>query len=262
MAQVASFAPSVDLVPVASVLPEEGPGAGALLVMKSGSFRMLLRCGAVNFDMKSAAEQAALTYAFGSLVNSLEVSVPIEIVAHSKRLDVDAYSRQYNSRLASERTPPQIRRLIRAHVEHFESHVKQHNLLQREFYIALPFKGVKGPRTKSFSDSVPLAPLIKRVFSDIERKAVHFEPTDLDIMTARQQLDLHADQIQGHLDQMGIWSERLDEDDVRKLLYELYNPSLAERQSAPVGDYEGRLIPGFSAERPPQPHPQLKRGGT
>src|ERR1039458_10131240 len=132
-----SFGPSVDLVPVGAVLPEERPGDGAMLVMKNGSFRMIIHCGAVNFDMKSPPEQAAITYAFGALVNSLAVDNPLQIVAHSKRLDVDAYARQYAGRLSSENTPPQIRRLIRAHTEHFEEHVKQNNLLQREFYVVL-----------------------------------------------------------------------------------------------------------------------------
>jgi hypothetical protein len=255
-----SFAPSVDLVPVAAVLPEDRPGEGALLVMRNGSFRMIVRCGAVNFDMKSPPEQAAITFAFGALVNSLDVDAPIQIVAHSKRLDVDAYARQYAARLSSESTPPQIRRLIRAHIEHFEEHVKQNNLLQREFYVVLPWKGIPGPRAKGFSDSVPLAPLFKRVFGDLERRTLEHEPTDMEVSTARQQLDLHTEQLQGRLEQIGIWSERLDEDGVRKLLYELYNPSLAERQSAASGDLEGRLMPAFSADRPRSPRGLLGGG--
>jgi hypothetical protein len=231
------------------MLPEEREGEGALLIMRNGAFRMVLRCGAINFDMKSPAEQAGITYAFGALVNTLDVNGPIEIVAHSKRLDVDAYARQFSARLASERTPPQIRRLIQAHVEHFEQHVKQNNLLQREFYIVLPWKGVAGPITKRFTDDLPLAPLFKRIFANIEKSADPIEPSDFDISTARQQLDLRAEQIEGRLQDMGIWCERLNEEGLRQLLYELYNPRLAERQGAPTGDFENRLIPGFSAER-------------
>ena len=249
-----SFAPSADLVPIAAVLPEERSGDGALLVMRNGSFRMLLRCGAVNFDMRSPAEKSGITYAFGAMVNSLDVDGPIQIVAHSKRLDVDAYARQFAPRLASERTPPPIRRLIQAHVQHFEEHVKQHNLLQREFYIVLPWKGITGPTDQKFTDDIPLAPLVKRVLGGIEKRALQHQPTDLEISTARQQLDLRAEQLDGRLSQMGIWCQRLDENDLHKLFYELYNPSLAERQDAPLGDYEGRLMPGFSADRPSVSH--------
>jgi len=243
-----SFAPTVDLVPIRAVLTEERPGDGALIVMKDGSFRFLMRSGAVNFDMKSPPERAAITYAFGALVNSLEVESPIEIVSHSKRLDVDAYARQYEARLASERTPPAIRRLIQAHVEHFENHVKQNNLLQREFYIVLPWKGTSGPLQKSFTDDIPLAPLFKRLSQSVAKNASQYEPTDQEIAVARQQLDLRAEGLEGRLGQMGIWSERMGEEEIRELLYELYNPSLAERQSAPEGDYEGRLMQGFSID--------------
>jgi hypothetical protein len=136
--------------------------------------------------------------------------------------------------------------------------VKQNNLLQREFDVVLPWKGTSGPITKRFSDDIPLAPLFKRVFANIQKSAERDEPSNLDIATARQQLDLRAEQLGGRLAEMGIWSERLNEDGLHKLLYELYNPRLAERQGAPTGNYEGRLIPGFSAERPPQPRRSIE----
>jgi hypothetical protein len=258
--QPSRFGASSELVPVRAVLPAQRPEAGAVLVMRDGSFRMIIRSGAVNFDMKSPAEQGGLTFAFGELVNSLEVDFPLQIVSHSKLLDIDAYVRQYEQRLANERTPPQIRRLIQAHKEHFENQVKTNKLLQREIYVVVPWKGTDGPVEKSITDDIPFAGLLKVVTRNLERKLTQRAPTDLEIATARQQLELRSDQVLERLEQMGIWGRRLDEDEVRRLLYSLYHPSLSERQADPGYDTGGQLFGGFSAESLPEPRRRLTDG--
>lgn len=256
-----SYGSSKNLVPVHALIPEKAPGMGAILVMKDGSFRMILRTGAVNFDMKNLNEQGGLTYAFGMLVNSLDVDFPIEITSRSKLLDVDAYMLQFESRLQNERTPEPIRRLIQDHKSHFEQTVKTNKLLQRELYVAIPWKGTRGPLSPSFADEIPLAPIFKAVTKRIEeQKLAQFKPSDLDITTARQQLEIRSDQIIARLAQMSIWARRLSEDEVRKLLYSLFHPSLSARQADPGRDTGGTLLGGFSAEGLPQAPRRLSDG--
>jgi hypothetical protein len=258
-----NFASTKSLVPVHSIIPEQRPGTGAILVMRDGSFRMIIRSGAVNFDMKSQAERGGLTFAFGAMVNSLEVEFPIEIVSHSKMLDIDAYVRQFEPHLQNDRTPDAIRRLISEHKQHFETTVKSNKLLQREIYIAVPWKGVRGPVSRGVLDEVPLAPVFKALSRKAESMAVENEPpSDLEIATARQQLEIRSDQIVLRLSQMGIIGRRLGEDDVRRLLYGLFNPSLAERQKQPGRDADG-MIHGYSSEgqMAPKRRPSLPDGG-
>lgn len=256
-----SYGSAKTLVPVFSLIPEKAPEMGAVLIMKDGSYRMIIRTGAVNFDMKSGREQGGLTYAFGALVNSLEVDFPIEIISRSKMLDIDAYVRQYEPRLQNDRTPAAIRRMIADHKQHFEQTVKTNKLLQRELYIAVPWKGVQGPLSKSFADEVPLAPLFKAVSRKAEEKMMaDHKPSDLDISTARQQLEVRTDRVIGRMTQMGIWARRLSEEDVRRLLYSIYHPSLAERQSDPGLDTGGSLLGGFSAQGLPQQQRRISDG--
>lgn len=248
MADSKEFASSKTLVPVHSVIPEQRPGSGSILIMRDGSFRMIIRSGAVNFDMKSQTEQGGLTFAFGAMINSLEVDFPIEIVSHSKQLDIDAYVRQFEARLQNDRTPDAIRKMIDHHCRHFEGTVKQNKLLQRELYVVVPWKGVNGPISRGVIDEVPLAP----IFKAISRKASALQiendpPSDLEIATARQQLDMRSEQIIMRLGQMGLEGRRLDEDEVRLLLYGIFHPSLAERQSTPGRD-TGGMIHGYSSE--------------
>jgi ribosomal protein L24E len=243
------FRSSKTLVPVHSLLPEIRPGAGSVLVMKDGSFRSIIRTGAVNFDMKSRTEQSGLTWSFGALANSLEPDFPIEIVSHSKMLDTEAYARQFQGRLRNDNTPEGIKSLIREHIAHFENTVKSNRLLQREIYIVVPWKGVRGPVQKNVLDDVPLAPLFRALSRKAESMTLENQkPTDLEISTARQQLEIRVDQVLSRMQQqMGVWGYALNEDDVRQLLYSLFHPSLTERQRKP-GEDTGGVVYGFSAQ--------------
>lgn len=242
------YASSKTLVPVHSLIPEQRPGDGAILLMKDGSFRMIISSGAVNFDMKSQTERGGLTFAFGAMVNSLEVDFPIEILSHSKLLDIDAYVRQFEKRVHSSNTPDAIRNLIQNHTEYFERTVKSNKLLQRELFITIPWKGVRGPVQRGVLDEIPLASIFKAISRKAEAISVDNEPpTDLEIATARQQLEIRSDQVMVRLSQMGLEGRCLDEEDVRKLLYSLFHPALSERQRSPGRDNDG-MIQGFSVD--------------
>lgn len=232
------MAGSGDLVPVWRVLPEYADGAGALLVMRDGSFRMILRVGSVNFDMKSDTEKAGISNAFGQMLNSLQPGTGMQIFLHSKRLDSGAYMRQFEARLADPNLPPALRQIIEDRLRHFEYQVLSNNLLKRDFYIVLPHEGAYDPVGERLTDNIPGAAIFN-AFLRIGAKKVeglgemHIDPLDIDV--ARQQLDLRAQQITGFLEQLGIRSERLGAEEVRTLFYELYHPGLAERQKITLG---------------------------
>ena len=256
-----SFASSSRLVPVYSVLPEQRPGDGAITVMRDGSFRMIVRTGAVNFDMKSHLERGALTFQFGAMLDSLEVGFPIEIVSHARIIDIESYVRQFEPRLANTNTPEAIRNMIESHIAHFREQVQNNRILQRELYVIIPWKGASGAAKASVIDDIPFAGLFKAVAEDQEAKRmIDHKPTDLEIATARQQLEIRSHQIVGRLANMQIWTKKLNEDEIRKLLYGLFHPGLSERQRDPGYDSGGSLLGGFSAERLPQPQRRITDG--
>jgi hypothetical protein len=246
------MASTAELVPVQAVLPERRDGEGALVIMRDGSFRLLLKASTVNFEMKSPAEQQGITYAFGELADSLDTSCPIQIVSHAKQLDTDAYVRQFDRRLSDPNVPQAMRRLMQAHIEYFESTVKTQNLQQREVYIVIPYRGV-GPSnvTASVFDQIPFSGLFRKFFENAERRLVEYTPSDEEISLAWQTLDQRSEEIIARLAQMQVRARRLGEEEIRNLLYELYHPGLAQVQKDAGQHTDGRLVPGFSAEAPP-----------
>jgi len=245
----ARFGSTVALVPIHSIIPEREHGDGAILVMRDGSFRMVVQTSSVNFDMKSEAERTSLTMAFGALVDSLEVDFPIQIVSHSQPVDTDAYAAQFESRLNNDRTPPQIKEMIRAHLAHFQETVKHTKMYLREIYVVIPFKGTQGPLESGVLDQIPGASIVRALGRKMDDRIDH-KPTDMEITAARQTLEIRSNQILARLYQIGLDAHRLDADEVRRLLYRLYHPSLSERQRDP-GFEDSEMFAGFSA--PPLP---------
>jgi hypothetical protein len=241
-----------DLVPVQKVIPEPLPNQGATLILRDGSFRMLLKVGSVNFDLKSDMEKDALTWAFGALCNSLDDDFPIQICPHSKRLDITAYLNQFDVALSSHRTPTHIKDLIAAHRDHLQAIVRNRNLLSRDFHVVIPWKGRTSPIEKAVTDEFPLAGLFKKFMDTTERRLTQHMPSDAEIASAQQQLDTRCANVQERLEQIGLWSQRLDEQPIKELLWELFHPARAERQAVPDGTFDGRMIGGFSAHVPPE----------
>jgi hypothetical protein len=252
MAGLKRAASVTDLVPVQKVIPETRPGRGAGLVMRDGSYRLLLRAGSVNFDMKSDVERDALTWAFGALCNSLDDDFPIQICPHSKRLDISSYLNQFDAAIDDHRTSPEVKDLINGHREHFQSIVRTRNLLSREFYVVIPWKLKTMHVEAAVTDEFPLAGLIKKFMENTEKRLTNHTPSDQEISSAMESLDSRANSLQDRLEQIGVWSTRIDQDALRQLLWELFHPARAERQAAPTGAFDGRLTGGFSSEAPPQ----------
>lgn len=243
------LAPSSRLVPVEVIYPEVRPGAGAMLLMKDGTMRAIMKTSAVNFDMKSPMEQSGIARAFGALAESLEY--PIEISVHSKRLDIERYQRQYVAKLANPQLHPAKRALIESHVNHFQAIAQQHNLLQREFYITIPHRpnvtDELVAQQKRPTDDLPFASLWAGLVRAAERKENKASLISDDVLIlARQQLEIRCDEIQRKLRGSGIDSRPLDVDEIQALLYEYFNPAEAERRGAPKGRADGGPL-GFSA---------------
>lgn len=226
-------ASAAELVPVQFVVHEGESGEGALIVLRDGSFRMLLRCGAVNFEMKSQNERTAIVGGFADLVDTLAVETPIQIVSHPRQLDTEAYANQYTNTIDDERLPARLRALANAHVQHFEQTVKMQNLLNRELYVVIPFKGKIGPVTETLTDQFPFASLFRVLTSSVEKKLNAKTPTPNEIAIAQQQLDLLADTVEQGLRQIGIENiRRLGEEEVQRLLEECFHPQMSVQHAS------------------------------
>jgi hypothetical protein len=231
----------VELVPVQAVYEN-------MMVLKDGSFRMILKTGAVNLDLKSAREQMLLLNTFGELLNSLPLDSPIQVLLHSAHLDIKRYTRRYQNRLQDSFLSPQMRRVIQDHLDYFEHQARANYLLDRSFYVIISFFG--SGKSAALADGgigsdLPGGGMLSSLFDGSEREKVH-KPSSRDLELARIELMNRANLIAGQLSRLGIHTEALDEVEIVGLLRELYNPGISERQKLTNLDDFGSLLASHS----------------
>lgn len=74
--------PTQEFVPINDV-------RNGVLILKDGSYRMLLLTSSINFGLKSREEQTAIITQFQDFLNSIEYS--LQIFIQSKRFDIRPY---------------------------------------------------------------------------------------------------------------------------------------------------------------------------
>lgn len=238
---------SPDLVPVAKIIPETHRHGGAIMLLRDQAYRMIIKVGSVNFEMQSSFEQIGTIRAFGALLDSLQPSSPIQIFCHTKRLDTEAYMRQFDYRLQDPNLAPLLRRLIEERKATFQVFVEQKNLLQREFYVVIGHKGFAEPAGESISDNIPGMTLMKAFLgTSVDKRVQYREPDPVEIDVAVQQLHLRAQNIESYMAMIGInQTRRLGEHAIIRLLSELYNPGLAEKQRPAHLQAIGQFMPNL-----------------
>ena len=107
-----------------------------IIILKDGGYRGILICSAVNFGLKSADEQHAITLGFQNFLNTLDFS--IQIIINSRRMDLRPYLN-----LLEEKAPEQqselMRIQLREYIEFVRSFADQTNIMTKSFYVVVSY---------------------------------------------------------------------------------------------------------------------------
>lgn len=149
-----------------------------LVVLKDGSACMVLAVSAINFGLLSEQEQEATIFAYAQLLNSLTFS--IQIVISSKQKDISEYLDLLNTRL-EKITSPLIKTQMLKYREFVKSIVRQGNVLDKKFYVVIPFSslelGAKSALGSLFGKkpqlSQPIAQIVEKAHLNLSPKRDH-----------------------------------------------------------------------------------------
>lgn len=202
-----------------------------LVILKNGSAAMVIQTNAVNFGLLSEPEQDAIIYAYAALVNSL--NFPIQILIRSERKDISSYL----SLLADaekKQASPTKRAWISAYRTFVADTVQRKNVLDKKFYIIVPFSSLELGTASSLGSAVvsslrtaPSAQHLPAPISDIVKKAT---------MT----LVPKRDHLLKQVERIGLTAHQLTNQELLSLLYRTYNPGTAappvnpEQLAAPI----------------------------
>lgn len=187
-----------------------------LVILKDGSCAMVLFVSAVNFDLLSEREQDAIIYAYGALLNSL--TFPVQILIRSQKKDISSYLELLAIQEAKKKNTPLVSELIVAYRKFVAEMVKKNNVLDKKFYIIIPFSALE------LGAAQTLTSLVKK------SKGLPFGK-DYILQKAKISLLPKKDHLTRLFNRVGLITKQLVTKDLIRLYYEIYNgEALAKNQ--------------------------------
>lgn len=145
-----------------------------LLILKDGSACMVLSVSAINFGLLSEGEQEATIFSYAQLLNSLTFS--IQIVIASKQKDITQYLKYVDDQI-ERLTSPLIKDQMVKYRDFVKSVVRQGNVLDKKFYVALPYSSLElGITTAALSLTPRPEGLPKPVSEIVEKATISLDP--------------------------------------------------------------------------------------
>lgn len=197
-----------------------------MVIMKDGSFRAVVACKSINFDLMSAAEREGVEYSYQNFLNSLKFTT--QILVRSQRVDIGPYIEQL-SEIRRENDNMLLGVLMDDYIEFIDILSQEANIMDKSFFVIIPYytsidaeKVVQ--QTKNFFKSFS-----KNKSSD----AVKIDRATYD--KAVIELNNRVDSVISGLFQIGIHSARLNTRELAQLYYNFNNPDTAVRE--PLVDF-------------------------
>lgn len=178
-----------------------------IVVLKSGGYRGILMCSSTNFALKSADEQHAIINGFQNFLNTLDFS--IEIVIHSRKMDVRPYLATLAEREAVQQTEL-MRVQVREYAQFIKNFIEGADIMTKLFYVIVPYEPVAGGQVASS------LPFFGKKESEGEGMTEGFEQH-------RAQLNQRMSLVSAGLMGTGIRAAPLGTEEIIELLYRSFN---------------------------------------
>ncbi len=187
-----------------------------VVVTKKGQFCQILMVNSVNFGLKSEEEQNAIIAQYQSFLNSL--TFPIQIVMHSKRLDLTNYIKDLEMRVGQEPNE-----LIRYQIQEYSDFVQKlisiANIMDKKFFVVVP---------QLMSTTELSGGGLSGVFGNPN---VHLQVPLKRFLKIKEELVQRSNVIISGLSSMGITSQILSTKQIIEVFYRTYNPEDAAKES-------------------------------
>ena len=197
-----------------------------MVIMADGSFRAVVACKSINFDLMSSREREGVEYSYQNFLNAL--NHPVQILIRSQRIDIGPYI----DRLV------QIRRnqdnmLLNVLIDYYINFIyilsQEANIIDKSFFIAIPYY----PQ----GDITNLVEQGKGFFGKLFAKPNTITKIDTETYEkAKTEIKNRVDAVMAGLFQIGVQSVQLNTKELGEMYYNFYNPDTAVRE--PLGDFE------------------------
>jgi len=166
-----------------------------ILILPKHTYSLVIETSAVNFELKSEAEQDVIIDSFQHFLNSLPSN--IQMLIRVREVDIDRYLETFMKNKDKE-LEEIYREQITSYCQFIQNLVKGNKILSRRFYLIMSYVHQEGKQDFSF---------------------------------VKEQLHLNRDIVVKGLEKLGMKAKELNSLEVLDLFYHFYNPTEAKLQS-------------------------------
>lgn len=197
-----------------------------VVIMKDGSFRAVVACKSINFDLMSDVEREGVEYSYQNFLNSLKFTT--QILVRSQRVDIGPYIERL-SEIRRNNDNMLLGVLMDDYINFIDVLSQEANIMDKSFFIIIPYY--------SSPDAEKVLQQTKNLFKSFSKNKTP-EITHIDRATydkALSELTNRVDTVISGLFQIGIHSVRLNTRELAELYYNFNNPDTAVRE--PLVDF-------------------------
>lgn len=221
-----------------------------MAIMNDGSFRAIVACKSINFDLMSSREREGVEYSYQNFLNALYF--PIQIFIRSQRVDIGPYIDRLTS-IRRSQDNMLLNVLMDDYINFIDVLSQEANIMDKSFFIVIPYYPT--------GDMANVVEQSKGLFSKLFTKTPT-TATKIDKVTydkAKDEIKNRVDSVMSGLFQIGVKSVQLNTKELGELYYNMYNPDTAVRE--PLGDFENVTSMYVSKGQGEAPRPHLQEGG-
>jgi len=220
-----------------------------MAIMNDGSFRAVIACQSINFDLMSAREREGVEYSYQSFLNSLYF--PVQILVRSQRVDIGPYLDRL-SKIRRDQDNMLLGVLMDDYMAFIDALSQEANIMDKDFYVIVPY--FPSGDVNIFTQNS------KGIFSAL-LKPEKQQLVTIDQATytkAKEELGNRVNSVISGLFQMGIKCVQLNTKQLGELYYNTYNPDTAVRE--PMSNFEDLTTTYVRKGEGQAPQPNLERG--
>ena len=198
-----------------------------MVILKDGTVSVILQIGTMNFSLLAEQEQDAVIFTYGSLLNSLNFPVQINIQSQTK--DATKYLRLLDEQIQKAGTQ-QKANLIKRYQAFVSELIKERNVLEKKFYVVIP----ASPTEMGLLTAQSVIPGKTQFdITAVERTVI--------LEKAANILDPRRDHIISQFNRLGLFAQQLNTQEIIRNFYLNYNPEATEGQE--IGNSDSYTTP-------------------
>ncbi len=223
-----------------------------IVIMNDGTFRAVIMCKAINFDLMSPQEREAVEFSYQGFLNSLYF--PIQIFMRSEKVDLRPYLEKLD-KIRSQQDNMLLALLIEDYTSFLGAIAEQTNIMDKQFYLVISYPDLNQDVRNSIKQSTGFFNGVIDLFS--KNKTPHVVINEKVLEDAKTELRNRVQAAIEGLQQCGVQSLPLDTQELIELYYNAYNPDTATHQH--LINFDDLTAPVINKGQGEAPQPQLDK---